>query len=104
VRSSFYGEKRHRFALWSHPGVIRHLMRKQDDQRLDSLNGRSDVVVFHGGTAANENREFITSGGRVLGVTALGSDIKAAKENAYKSLENIHFEGMHYRKDIGDRR
>ena len=70
---------------------------------LDALNGRSDAVVFHSGTAANDNGEFITAGGRVLGVTALGSDIKAAKDNAYKAVEKIHFDGMHYRKDIGDR-
>lgn len=70
---------------------------------LDALNGRSDAVVFHSGTAANDNGEFITAGGRVLGVTALGSDIKTAKDNAYKAIEKIHFEGMHYRKDIGDR-
>jgi len=70
---------------------------------LEALNGRSDAVVFHSGTAANDNGEFITAGGRVLGVTALGSDIKAAKENAYKAVENIHFDGMHFRKDIGDR-
>lgn len=70
---------------------------------LDSLKGRDDIFVFHAGTASNDNEEFITAGGRVLGVTALGSDIKAAKENAYRSLENIHFEGMHCRKDIGDR-
>ena len=70
---------------------------------LDALIGRSDAVVFHAGTAANDNGEFITAGGRVLGVTALGSDIKTAKENAYRTLEKIHFDGMHYRKDIGDR-
>ncbi|MBI5675972.1 MAG: phosphoribosylamine--glycine ligase [Nitrospirae bacterium] len=70
---------------------------------LDSFKGRDDVFVFHAGTAANDNGEFITTGGRVLGVTALGSDIKTAKENAYKAIEKIHFEGMHYRKDIGDR-
>ncbi|MEW6714764.1 MAG: phosphoribosylamine--glycine ligase [Nitrospirota bacterium] len=70
---------------------------------LDAFSGRGDAVVFHSGTAANDNGEFITAGGRVLGVTALGSDIKTAKENAYKAIEKIHFEGMHYRKDIGDR-
>jgi phosphoribosylamine--glycine ligase len=70
---------------------------------LDAFKGRDDIIVFHSGTAANDSGEFITAGGRVLGVTALGSDIKTAKENAYKAIEKIHFEGMHYRKDIGDR-
>jgi len=70
---------------------------------LDALNDRKDAVVFHAGTGVNESGDIVTTGGRVLGVTALGSDIKSAKENAYKSVEKIHFEGMHYRKDIGDR-
>lgn len=70
---------------------------------LNSMKGDNDVFVFHAGTAVNDNGEFITAGGRVLGVTALGNDIKAAKDNAYKAIEKIRFEGMHYRKDIGDR-
>ncbi|MFA4829943.1 MAG: phosphoribosylglycinamide synthetase C domain-containing protein, partial [Thermodesulfovibrionales bacterium] len=61
-----------------------------------------DVVVFHSGTAFNKNK-IVTAGGRVLGVTALGKDIKDAKEKAYKAIEKIHFSGMHYRKDIADR-
>ncbi len=70
---------------------------------LDSLKGKKDIMVFHAGTSLNENGEFITSGGRVLGVTALGEDIKTAKENAYKAIKKIHFEEMHYRKDIADK-
>jgi phosphoribosylamine--glycine ligase len=70
---------------------------------LDSFRGRDDVFVFHAGTGLNKNGDIITSGGRVLGVTALGSDIKAAKANAYDAVSKISFEGMHYRKDIGDR-
>ncbi|MDO8281099.1 MAG: phosphoribosylamine--glycine ligase [Thermodesulfovibrionia bacterium] len=70
---------------------------------LDSLKGRDDVFVFHSGTSRNDKGDIITSGGRVLGVTALGSDIQSAKENAYRAVEAIDFEGMHYRKDIGDK-
>lgn len=70
---------------------------------VDAFKRRKDTVVFHAGTDANDNGEFITLGGRVLGVTALGRDIKTAKENAYKAIDKIHFEGMHYRKDIGDK-
>lgn len=69
---------------------------------LDSLKNRNDVMVFHAGTGIN-NGEFIASGGRVLGVTALGKNIETAKNNAYKAIDNIHFDGMHYRKDIGDK-
>ncbi len=69
---------------------------------LDSLKNNRDVVVFHAGTSLN-NGEIVTSGGRVLGVTATGRDIPAAKANAYRAVEKIHFEGMQYRKDIGDK-
>ena len=58
------------------------------------------VVVFHAGTKL-ENGKLVTSGGRVLNVTALGRDIVEARERAYRAVEKIHFEGMHYRKDIG---
>jgi phosphoribosylamine--glycine ligase len=69
---------------------------------LDSFKNDPDVVVFHAGTAL-DNGDVVTSGGRVLGVTALGRDIAAAKSRAYQAIEKIHFDGMHYRKDIADR-
>ena len=69
---------------------------------LDSIKDKKDVVVFHAGTGL-KNGDVVTSGGRVLGVTALGKDVKAAQENAYKAIEEIDFEGMYYRKDIGDK-
>jgi phosphoribosylamine--glycine ligase len=47
-----------------------------------------------------ENGKLVTGGGRVLGVTALGDDIKDAKELAYKAVEKISFTNAHYRKDI----
>jgi len=69
---------------------------------LDDAGKMDDIVVFHAGTSFNKNK-LVTAGGRVLGVTALGKDIKDAKEKAYKAIEKIHFSGMHYRKDIADR-
>ena len=69
---------------------------------LDSFKDDDNVVVFHAGTGLKESR-IVTSGGRVLGVTALGKDIKTARDNAYKAIEKIHFEGMHYRKDIAEK-
>ena len=69
---------------------------------LDSLKGNKDVVVFHAGTAL-KGGDVVTAGGRVLGVTALGKDIQTAQENAYKAIGQIDFEGMYYRKDIGDK-
>jgi len=56
--------------------------------------------IFHAGTK-NENGKVLTSGGRVLGVTALGGTIEEAIKNAYKRIETVTFEGAHYRKDIG---
>lgn len=61
-----------------------------------------DVIVFHAGTEVKDGK-LITTGGRVLNVCAWGNGLKEAKERAYKAVEKIHFEGMHYRKDIGDR-
>ena len=59
-----------------------------------------DVKVFQGGTKA-VGKQIVTDGGRVLGVTALGNTIADAKKRAYEALGKIHFEGMHFRKDIG---
>lgn len=58
------------------------------------------VMVFHAGTAIKDGR-IVTSGGRVLGVTALGSDIKEAIDKAYRAAGMISWEGAYYRKDIG---
>lgn len=69
---------------------------------LDNIRGEDDTFVFHAGTVFNDNK-VVTSGGRVLGVTALGNDIREAKEKAYRAIDKIHFDGMHYRKDIADR-
>jgi phosphoribosylamine--glycine ligase len=57
------------------------------------------VKVFHAGTALKEN-QVVTSGGRVLGVTALGKDLKAALTAAYAAVEKIHFPGAQFRRDI----
>ncbi|KPK02880.1 MAG: phosphoribosylamine--glycine ligase [Nitrospira bacterium SG8_35_4] len=71
-------------------------------QGLDAFTNDSNVVVFHAGTSLKKN-SVVTSGGRVLGVTALGKDIRTAQENVYKAIEKIHFDGMHFRKDIADK-
>jgi len=57
------------------------------------------VEVFHAGTK-QANGRVVTSGGRVLAVTALGSTIAAARERAYEAVSRIHFDGCHYRRDI----
>ncbi len=69
---------------------------------LEEVERMEDVVVFHAGTELKNGRVY-TKGGRVLNVCAWGKDLKEARERAYKAIEKINFEGMHYRKDIGYR-
>jgi phosphoribosylamine---glycine ligase len=61
-----------------------------------------DVMVFHAGTQI-QNKEAVTNGGRVLCVTALGDTVRQAQVHAYAVVDDIHFEGMQYRRDIGHR-
>jgi phosphoribosylamine---glycine ligase len=67
-------------------------------------NNPNDVMLFHAGTAFSDapgSDMIVTSGGRVLGVTALGATHEDARKKAYENLKKIHFTGMQYRKDIG---
>ncbi len=67
---------------------------------IEEADAMENVKVFHAGTAL-ENGCVVTSGGRVLGVTALGKDIPDAIERAYKACDIINWEGAQYRRDIG---
>ncbi len=58
-----------------------------------------DLIVFHAGTAEQEGRT-VTAGGRVLGVTGLGQDVRSAAERAYRAVDQISFEGLYCRRDI----
>ena len=69
---------------------------------IDEAEKVEGVKVFHAGTR-KENGAYVTSGGRVLGVTARGADLKTAVWRAYEAVGKISFEGMHYRKDIASR-
>ena len=66
---------------------------------LDEATSMPDVKVFHAGTAPLEHLT-LTNGGRVLGVTALGSDLAAARTRAYEAVDKVHFDGAYYRRDI----
>jgi phosphoribosylamine---glycine ligase len=66
---------------------------------LDSANTSPNTKVFHAGTAKSGD-QIVTNGGRVLGVTALGEDLKNAQAAAYATVGKIHFEGAHFRRDI----
>ena len=67
---------------------------------LDNVQGLHNVQVFHAGTAF-KNNHVVTSGGRVLGVTALGNNIEETINIAYQATSQIKWEGAYYRKDIG---
>lgn len=64
---------------------------------LEKIPG--DVLLFHAGTRREDSR-LLTSGGRVMGVTAVGGTLKEAAGKAYTAVENIHFENSHFRRDI----
>lgn len=62
----------------------------------------SDILVFHAGTAKND-QQLITTGGRVIAASSTGMTLEAAVERAYQGIRSIKFEGMHFRQDIGHR-
>ena len=68
---------------------------------LEKFKGKDDYYVFHSGTKFNENGQIVTNGGRVLGVTATGKDLKEARKKAYEATEWISFENKYMRHDIG---
>ena len=68
---------------------------------IEDAEAMENVTVYHAGTAVNEAGELVTSGGRVLDVTALGETFEAARDLAYASCEKISFEGKTLRRDIG---
>ena len=66
----------------------------------ERLGRQEDVIVFHAGTAVREGR-VVTAGGRVLSVTALGSDVGVAAERSRAAAADIEFDGRYFRRDIG---
>ncbi len=75
----------------------------EDYQKGKLITGTEKVegsVVYHAGTALKEGK-LLTAGGRVLAITSLGDDFKAALERSYSNISKIHFEGAYWRRDIG---
>ena len=68
---------------------------------LERFDGKTDVFCFHAGTVFSGDGRVVTSGGRVLGITALGSDLAAARKRAYEAVDWADFENSFYRHDIG---
>ena len=73
-------------------------------KEITGLNSgeNQQAVVFHAGTKLDKGK-VLANGGRVLGVTAMGSDINQAIKNAYSAVDKIKWDGIHYRKDIGNK-
>jgi phosphoribosylamine--glycine ligase len=72
-----------------------------DISGLDAVEQTERVALFHAATSRGPNGEWLTAGGRVLGVTAKGETLKVALSRCYDAIANIHWDGMHYRRDIG---
>lgn len=68
---------------------------------LENYKGKDGYYVFHAGTKFGPEGQVLTNGGRVLGVTALGKDLKEARKNAYEAVDWVDFDNKYYRHDIG---
>ncbi|HEV8141146.1 MAG TPA: phosphoribosylamine--glycine ligase [Pyrinomonadaceae bacterium] len=68
---------------------------------LDQATHRANIMIFHAATKRGASGEWLTSGGRVLGVTATGKDLEAALTRCYAATADIHWAGMQFRRDIG---
>ena len=68
---------------------------------MENFKGKDDYFLFHAGSKFNEEGKVVTNGGRVLGVTALGEDLKKARANAYEATEWVNFDNKYMRHDIG---
>lgn len=67
---------------------------------IEGIQNIEEALVFHAGTQ-KQNGQLVTAGGRVLTVSARGATMEDARRNVYAAVEKIHFEGIHFRKDIG---
>lgn len=84
-------------AAHGYPGETRQ---GDEIQGLKLAGSVPETVIFHSGTKMEEGK-LKTAGGRVLGVTACGKDLRQARERAYDAVEKIYWKGVHYRRDIG---
>ncbi|MGK0411962.1 MAG: phosphoribosylamine--glycine ligase [Polaribacter sp.] len=72
----------------------------QKSKEISGFETIVESIVYHAGTTLKDNKT-LTSGGRVMAITSLGSTIEEALEKSYRSIDKIHFDGMNYRRDIG---
>ena len=72
----------------------------ENGKEMTGIEKVTESIVFHAGTTIQENKT-LTNGGRVMAITSFGDTIEEALNKSYTSIENIHFENMNFRKDIG---
>lgn len=72
----------------------------QKGKEILGLNHPNESIIFHAGTKTEDNK-VLTNGGRVLAITSFGNSIAEAKNKSYETIQQISFEGMYYRKDLG---
>ena len=82
-------------------GYPKHYEKGYPISGLEAFKSKDGYYVFHAGSKFDEKGQIVTNGGRVLGVTALGKDLKEARANAYKATEWIQFDNQYMRHDIG---
>ena len=82
-------------------GYPTHYHKDVPIEGLAGIGSLEDVTVFHGGTKRSGAGELVTAGGRILGVTARGESLEKALARCYDSVAQIKWEGMQYRRDIG---
>ncbi len=73
----------------------------ENGKEITGFENITDALVFHAGTKLLKDR-IVTNGGRVLAVTAFGHDYKAALKKSYENVEKLHFDGIYYRRDLGN--
>ena len=71
------------------------------DILLNKFNKEDDILIFHSGTANNENEDLVSNGGRVLSVTAIGDNVQDCRQKAYEAVEEINWNDGFFRRDIG---
>ncbi len=85
------------------PGYPQKYFTGYDMEGLDEMGQTDGCFIYHAGTKLDENGKLVTSGGRVIGVTATGNTLLTAIANAYRGVEKVGFKHAHYREDIGQR-
>ena len=81
-----------------YPGTFKKGMELPSLNKFDEEN---NILIFHSGTAKNDNKNLISSAGRVLSVTAIGDNVQDCRQKAYKAVEEINWNNGFYRRDIG---